>query len=240
MVLINIGSLSDNELRNIASQEDLEDWETLSREELIDSLEELYDGDDTTLGDVQSGSSRRKFVNTLTDVQSGNDLSLPGTEPLPDSYNETSIHLVMKDMNWAYVFWSLSSQQLSELEDGRSNLVLRNLRLNGEGEEVASYDIEVTPEDDNWTIELPYMGYTYQVCLILQSGGEEKVLCRSTTLSIPKSWLSCHPLELRDDVTFRTLFSSLVKKGGTVLDNKQVEDLLGSISAEDQNMEVGR
>ena len=240
MVLINIGSLSDNELRNIASQEDLEDWETLSREELIEALEDLYDNDDSTLTEVHSGSSRRKFVNTLTDVEPANDLSLPGTEPLPDSYNETSIHLVMKDMNWAYVFWSLSTQQLAELEDGRSTLVLRNLRLNGEGEEVASYDIDVTVEDDNWTIELPHVGYSYQVCLILQRGGDEKVLCRSTTLTTTRSWLSRHPMELRDATTFRTLFSSLVLKGSTVLENKQVEDLVECISAENPDMEAGR
>ena len=48
MVLINIGSLSENELRNIASQEDLEDWETLSRDELIDALEDLYDEDENS------------------------------------------------------------------------------------------------------------------------------------------------------------------------------------------------
>ena len=145
MVLINIGSLSENELRNIASQEDLEDWETLSRDELIDALEDLYDDDDNTLKDDNSGSSRRKFVNTLTDVQLDNDLSLPGTEPLPESYNETSIHMILKDANWAYVFWSLSTQSASEFEDGSATLVLRNIRMDSDANEEASYDIEVTP-----------------------------------------------------------------------------------------------
>ena len=45
MILINIESLSDNELRNIAQQEDLADWENLSREDLIEGLEELYGED---------------------------------------------------------------------------------------------------------------------------------------------------------------------------------------------------
>ena len=163
MVLINIGSLSENELRNIASQEDLEDWETLSRDELIEALEDLYDEDENSLNEEHSGSSRKKFVNTLTDVQLANDLSLPGTEPLPESYNETSIHMILKDMNWAYVFWSLSSQLETEFEDGGAELVLRNVRFDVDGNEVASYDIEISPSDDNWTVELPHLGYSYQV-----------------------------------------------------------------------------
>ena len=47
-------------------------------------------------------------------------------------------------------------------------------------------------------------------------------------------------MELRDATTFRTLFSSLVLKGSTVLENKQVEDLVECISAENPDMEAGR
>ncbi len=240
MVLINIESLSDNELRNIAKQEDLEDWDTLSREELIEELEDFYDEDDGTLPEIHSGSSRRKFVNTLTDVQSDNVLSLPGTEPLPESYNETSIHMILKDMDWAYVFWSLSTQQLAEIEETGANLVLRTIRSTESGEEVASYDIDVSISDDNWTVELPHKGYNYQACLIMVNGSEQKTLCRSTVIATKKSWISSHPMELRDDVTFRTLLSSLVLKGGTMTSNKQVEDLLADLEDDGTEAEVAR
>jgi len=226
MLLINIESLSDNELRYIAQQEELEDWDSLSREELIDELQDLYDEDDAVLPDTLSGSSRRKFVNTLTDIQSDNVLSLPGVEPLPESYNETSIHLVMKDMDWAYVFWSLSTQLRSELEESGEDLVLRNIRLDANGEQVAEYDISVSLSDDNWTIELPHPGYSYQVLLLSVRGGKERVICRSTVLSTTKSWLSSHPAELHDDVTFRVQFSSLILKGGSVIGIRQIESLI--------------
>ena len=239
MVLINIGSLSENELRYIASQEDLEDWETLSRDELIDALEDLYDEDDNSLNEEHSGSSRKKFVNTLTDVQSANDLSLPGTEPLPESYNETSIHMILKDMNWAYVFWSLSSQLESEFEEGGVDLVLRNVRLDADGNEVASYDIGISPSDDNWTVELPHLGYSYQVCLVLRKAGEETVLCRSPLVRTTESWLSSHPEALRDNNEFRKLFFSLVLKGGAVLENNQVRALVAGIT-DDPDAEVER
>ena len=240
MVLINIGSLSENELRNIASQEELEDWETLSREELIDALEDLYDDDESTLKDDNSGSSRRKFVNTLTDVQLANDLSLPGTEPLPESYNETSIHMIMKDANWAYVFWSLSSQLAGEFEDGGASLILRNVRMDSDAVEETSYDIEVSPSDDNWTIELPHLGYNYQVSLVLKKGEEERVLCKSETVSTTKSWLSTHPDELRDSTTYMTLLSSLVLKGGAVLENQQIQDLIDIIEDDSSEAEVSK
>ena len=231
MVLINIESLSDNELRIIAEQEELEDWDSLSRQELIDELQDLYDEDNERTLDRNSGSSRRKFVNTLTDVQSDNVLSLPGVESLPEQYNETSIHMIMKDFNWAYVFWSLSSQQLAELEEGGCNLILRNTRLNEAGGEEAVYDIDVSLSDNSWTVELPYVGYTYMVSLVCVCKGKETVICQSTSLKTEKSWLTSHPEELGDDVTFRTIFSSLIRKGGEVIMNGQVHALIEQLES---------
>ena len=62
MVLINIETLTDSELKSIACQEDIEDWESLSREELIDELESIYeDNDDSDF----SGTLRQKYVSSL-------------------------------------------------------------------------------------------------------------------------------------------------------------------------------
>ena len=238
MVLINIESLSDNELRIIAEQEELEDWDSLSRQELIDELQDLYDEDNDRNLDKYSGSSRRKFVNTLTDVQSDNVLSLPGVENLPEQYNETCIHLIMKDFNWAYVFWSISSQQLKDLEDSGSSLILRNTRLNEAGDEVAVYDIDVSFSDTSWTVELPYVGYTYKVSLVSICNGRESVICQSTSLTTEKSWLTSHPEELGDDVTFRTIFSSLIRKGGEVIMNGQVQALIEKLDDNRNYMEA--
>lgn len=233
MVLINIDMLSDAELRYIAQQEDLEDWDTLSREELIDELESIYDeADDATSN--QSGSSTRKFIKTLTDVDSENVLKFPGVESLPDHYNETSIHLIMRDFNWAYAFWSLSTQQMAELEEQGARLILRTKRFNAEGEERAAYDIDISNSDSSWTIELPHLGYTYQAYLIAVQGNAQSVVCQSNRICTSKSWLSQHPEELSDEVTFRTMFSSLITKGGEVFGNRQVRDLIDKMSASDK------
>ena len=238
MVLINIESLSDNELRIIAQQEELEDWDSLSRQELIDELQDLYDEDNERTLDSDAGSSRRKFVNTLTDVQSDNVLSLPGVEALPEQYNETCIHLIMKDLNWAYVFWSLSAQQLKELEDSGCNLILRNTRLNDEGKEEAVYDIDVSLYDNSWTVELPYVGYTYRVSLVATCGDKETVICQSTSLTTTSSWFSKHAEELGDDITFRTILSSLIRKGGEVIANGQVRALVDNLQNNTSSGEI--
>ncbi len=229
MLLINIESLSENELRYIAKQEDLEDWESLSREDLIDELEDLYE-DDTDIQNNHSGSSKHKFVNTLTDVVQEDALSFPGVQKLPDSYNETSIHIVMKDFNWAYVFWSISSQQLAEFEGVYNYLILRTERLNSKGVVDAVYDIDVSFSDDNWTVELPYLGFSYQVSLVAKGEGSEIVICKSSIVTTTKSWLADHPEEVGDDVVFRKIFSSLVSNGGVVSANRQVQDLIDHLS----------
>ncbi len=225
MILINIESLSDNELRNIAQQEDLEDWESLSREDLIEGLEELY-GEDDELPDGGSAKSKKKYVNTLTDVQSDNVLSLPGVDRLPESYNDTSVHMVLKDSDWAYVFWSLSPQQLSELEESGSALILRNTRLDDSDAPVAEYDIDITAQDTSWTVELPYAGFRYRVSLVAVSGDRQTVICTSNTLETTESWFSAHPEALEDGAVFRSIFSSLITKEGTVIPNRQLLSLV--------------
>lgn len=226
MILINIESLSDNELRNIAQQEDLEDWETLTRDELIEELEDLYGEDEEGGLDGSSVNSNKKYVNTLTDVQSDNVLSLPGVERLPESYSDTSIHMILKDSDWAYVFWSLSPQQVAELEESGASLILRNTRLSQEGEPVAEYDIDVTLEDTSWTVELPYHGFRYRVSLVSVSGESETVICTSQGLETYESWFCEHPEELEDEKTFRAIFSSVIMKGGAVIPNRQLLSLV--------------
>ncbi len=236
MLLINIESLSENELRYIAKQEELEDWDSLSREELIDELEDLYEDE----GDVHanhSGSSKRKFVNTLTDVQTDNVLSLPGVQKLPDSYNETSIHVVLKDFNWAYVFWSISTQQLSELEESSSSLILRTRRSDCKGSEDAVYDIDISLSDNNWTVELPLLGCTYYVSLVSRNAEGESIICESAAVATTRSYFSTHLEELRDDVTFRKIFSSLIDKGGVISANRQVQDLVDGLMTNSWNGE---
>ncbi len=43
MVLINLETLTDSELQSIARQEEIDDWEDLDGEELIEESESIYE-----------------------------------------------------------------------------------------------------------------------------------------------------------------------------------------------------
>ena len=62
MVLIKIDSLSQNELEYIAQQEGIKDFDTLSREELIDELKEIYDDDYSESLSVTGENVNKRYV----------------------------------------------------------------------------------------------------------------------------------------------------------------------------------
>lgn len=238
MVLINIDTLSDSELRYIAQQEELEDWKDLSREELIEELESLYEKDDVQQN--LSGSSERKFVRTLTVLESENVLGLPGTEELPQHYNETEIHVIQKDSSWAYAFWNISNHRKKELESARAGLLLRTKVSDCEGTVKAVYDIDVSLQDSNWTIELPYAGFRYQTSLVAVTASGQEVVCQSAPIETNACWLSENPEMLRDDVTFRTIFPSLITNGGEVFGNRRILGLIDLMNSQDPAVKEAR
>ena len=117
-------------------------------------------------------------------------------------------------------------QQISELEQSGAGLILRNTRLDENDEPVAEYDIDITPDDTSWTVELPYAGFRYRVSLVAVSGEKESVICTSNTLETTESWFATHPDALEDGAVFRSVFSSLIMKGGTVIPNRQLLSLV--------------
>ena len=66
MVLIKIDSLSQNELEYIAQQEGIKDFDTLSREELIDELKEIYDDDYSESLSVTGENVNKRYVAGLS------------------------------------------------------------------------------------------------------------------------------------------------------------------------------
>jgi len=225
MVLINIETLTDSELKSIACQEDIEDWESLSREELIEELENIYeDGEDADY----SGTLQQKYVSSLGPVNS--DFSqLPGVEEIPKHYNKTYIHLTQKDAVWAYVFWNLSESLYREVEASDSKLVLRIIAVPAGKLPRKSYDVEITIHDKCWTIELPWPGRTYFIKLLLvDSQGNETVLCSSNTVERTKSWLSEHKDAILDPGVYEVLVKPLISKEGTPVNCTEVNSIVYS------------
>lgn len=221
MVLINIDALSDSEIRYIAQQEDLEDWESLSREELIEELEELY-GDD--IHDKENYDP--KFVKTIVSTSS-DVLDLPGISPIPTTFSTSDIHFIAVDYDWAYAFWNIASQRQKELEDQNAKLSLRVNAKNSEKEE--TYDFQVSLSDTNWTIELPWEGMNYSISLIANINGNEEVICTGNTIYREKPYLSQHKEVLSNPDRYKVLVSSMVSKEGSLIDSSAVARIVNNI-----------
>ena len=226
MVLVDIDTLTDSELRVIAQQLDVEDWESLSREDLIESIEDSYDDEGASERITDPSATGHRYVKTLTSSEYQGSFGFPGVEELPASYNETSIYLLLRDANWAYAFWNVSPNNMAQVEEKGSELVLRISVLGKEGKQEDSFDIGIAKEDVDWCVELPWTGKEYRASLVAQKGGKEEVLAQSNVVAVQKSWLSSHIDALNEPGRFNLLVSSLVTKEGSVINNRQVRVLL--------------
>ncbi len=239
MILINIDSLSTTELQYIAQQEQLDDWKSLDREELIDALEEAFGEQDDEVTSAQKGKvHRNRYCNSLTDYrgdqQKVNDL--PGVEQLPENYLDTSIHLLQRDPQWAYAYWSLStaSQLMVFGEDGQqpSTLFLRVQQSNLSDGTVKTFDIEVSVSDHQWNINLPDTGCSYLVDLCWRDKkGNEMSLAQSKSIeTYPAYWQEHLDDLIEDRDLYLTHFSALVTKEGDIVDNAVIRDLAQHLS----------
>lgn len=224
MVLINIDQLSDSELKYIAQQEDLENWDSLSREELIEALEELYDDDSTVLSAIDT---KKKFVKSLTDVNS-DVLSLPGVEPLPKSFNENEIHFIISDPSWAYVFWGFDTITRKRIEETNASIIIKVTVLKDDIHPMESYEIEVGKDDDNWNIELPWPGRVYKMSLIVRTDSDDEIAF-SEYETTPVRWIDNNYSVLKDRNQFELLASSLISKDGSCVPCRDVIKILNNI-----------
>lgn len=221
MILINIDALSDSEIRYIAQQEDLNDWDTLPREDLIEELEDLY-GEDIH----EKENSAVKFVKTIVSTSS-DVLDLPDVEPIPTSYSDTTINFIAVDFNWAYAFWNIAPVRRKELEDQNASLSIRVCSKDSSNSE--TYDISVSLNDSNWSIELPWEGKTYSLSLVANINGNEQVLCSSNTIYRDKPFISQNRDILKNEDMYKLLASSLISKNNTVLDCSSVKRILEDV-----------
>ena len=231
MVLVDIDALSDEELKRIAQQRDVEDWESLSREDLIECIEDTFDEEASERISDASATGHR-YAKLLTKPEYEGSFGFPGVGELPDSYNETSIYLLPKDANWAYAFWNISPNTSSQLETKGSQLTLRVVTMGENGTQEDSFDIGISKGDIDWSVELPWAGRDYKAVLVAHTGKEEEVLAQSNVVSVPKIWLSEHVEALADPARFNVLISSLVTKDGSIINNRQVRDILKNLGEE--------
>jgi len=245
MILVDIDYLSLVELKNLARQEGLKDIDSMSKSDLLDSLHELIDeaneGSASLSDDGISLHGGQRYVNALSDVPGHNDIKkMPGVSALPALYKETSIHLMLRDPQWAYVYWSVAPRTMNKLLELDTSFLahffLRVTCTPDNGVKSLIFEIDVDKNDTNWYINLPQLGCSYQVALCCKNDkGMMIALAQSMSVSVELPYWYGHLDELdRNPVLFNSLFSSIVTRSGKYKDSVVIEPLLKKLSQGDK------
>ena len=231
MILVNLEQLSTDELRNLSEQEKIEGFEELSREELIQELSEKYEEEYTAYGldEDKKSDLNIKYVSSFTDYtgNSENITQLPGVEDLPEHYEETSIHLLSKNSDWGYAFWSISTLDQEKIDEkkGVPLLLVTLTRKDGDKE---CYDIPISDEDDEWNIGFSYESKSIIVSLCVDyPDGSRDTLAQSKPLEMSSSYWIDHKDKMREnDSLFKVYLSLITTKTGEIINNSIVKEII--------------
>ncbi len=242
MVLINLGALSDSELRYIAQQEGFGDWEDADREDLIERLQEKYEDEDNPVPETKGAGTTRRYLTSLTDfgMEASSSDELPGAEKLPEDYNSTSIHLLIRDPQWAYVYWSVAPATREVLDDKNGCGLFLRVRLQQEGSEIpVDFDIEVGLNDSEWNINLNDSSGVYSILLCYrQADGTIQQLATSGSVAMYRPYWADHYAEIGAEADlFNIYFSSLVTRSGEPVDNQIIRNIARIFTEGENNAE---
>ena len=231
MILVNLEQLSTDELRNLSEQEKIEGFEELSREELIQELSEKYEEEYTAYGldEDKKSDLNIKYVSSFTDYtdNSENITQLPGVEDLPDHYEETSIHLLSKNSDWGYAFWSISTLDQEKIDE-KKGVPLLIVTLTRKDEDKECYDIPISDEDDEWNIGFSYESKSIIVSLCVDyPDGSRDTLAQSKPLEMSSSYWIDHKDKMREnDSLFKVYLSLITTKTGEIINNSIVKEII--------------
>lgn len=235
MILIQIDSLSRNELDYIALQEGIEDFETLSREELISELKDIYEEEDDSVIKPEIGDVRKRFLSGLTNTRGVEvkEEKLPGVEELPLTYADTAIHLLVKNATWLYCYWSVSPYDMAKIEErlGSVSFVLSGCVKNGTRE---VFEIPVNLDDSEWNIGVPHNGGECQVELVaVNKKGDREVVAVSEIIPLVSVYWLEHKNEIKENDSLMRLYLSLVtNKEGKVVKVEPITEIVNIINKE--------
>lgn len=236
MVLIKIDSLSQNELQYIAEQEGIEDFDTLSREELIDVLKDIYEDEDSDIPSVTGDNVNKRYVAGISAYRGDVDEavpSLPGVEELPALYPETSIHVLNKNASWLYCFWSIAPGDLESYDEKFGTYELY-LNVNVSGKEISEkYDIKIDREDVEWNISVPHLHGECRVSLVLQTAEKRYLLAQSEAVPLVYCyWLNNSVKVNVDEELFVRYLAPITNRDGYIIPSDIVEEIIDKVRNE--------
>ncbi len=240
MLLVNLESLSTSELRNLAQQERIDDFLDMDRDELIQSLTEKYEDENPNMDSEDMNIAKTVNVKNINSFSDSRDHSeyisdLPGTESLPEDYQETSIHFLYKNSDWGYVFWSVSSLDMEKIEEENGSLILVVTFTDKNGKK-ESYDILISSDDRTWNIGFSHDAVLCYVSLVEEKeDGKRDYLVQSNTISLNRSYWLEHSEEMKaNDSLFKVYLSLITTKTGEIISNPVVHEIIKKYREEDE------
>ncbi|MFP4618293.1 MAG: DUF4912 domain-containing protein [Spirochaetaceae bacterium] len=188
-------TLSQEALKTVARREGIVNQDHVSREQLIDLIVEALEED--KIESHRTNNCAMRLENKKYDILKDEELEVLQFEDfkLPERYNSTRIVLLLRDPEWAYVYWDLNSSKLEELKNqpNYGGLFLRVYEYRGvfpsKSNLVDFFDIEVEEEDDSRYISLNKPGNDYRVELYASVLHKEESLAVSNPVHSPLGYI---------------------------------------------------
>lgn len=165
----------------------------LERMFVVEALIEAFEEDSAerkASGDAAVHIEEKKYSGSELDEI---DASLDAAPCIACRYNETIIHVIPRDPEWAFVFWDVKDDELDELKatGSFSHLFLRVLREpSRDGKSSSSFEVVVGDEDDHWYLHLPDENKDYRVDLYARVGSKARLLAHSTVVRTPRALIA--------------------------------------------------
>lgn len=207
-----LNGLSMDALYALADKMGLDLPINLERIFVVEALLEAFEEDS-----AERKASGNNAIHIIEKKYSGSELdeidaSLDAAPYIASRYNETVIHAIARDSEWAYVFWDVKDDLLDELKANSnfSNLFLRVIKdPRQEEKHSSSFEVFVGDEDTRWYLHLPEDDKTYRVDLFARLGSKSRLLAQTSVFRIPRALLADNLASLNESASRLAFLSGL-------------------------------
>jgi len=145
----------------------------------------------------EDSNDRRMGGNTAVHVEekkfSGSELdeidaSMEVAACIECRYNETSLHVLVRDPGWAFVFWDIrdDDDERLQVDNNYSGLFLRVIE-DPANPDPLQFDVSVGKHDTSWYIHLPEPDTCYSIELCAKAGSRAISLAPAQKVRTPRA-----------------------------------------------------
>lgn len=188
-----LNGLSIDALYELSDKMGLDLPADLERVFIVEALLEAFEEDSAdrkSASDAAVHIEEKKYSGSELDEI---DASLDAAPCIERRYNETVIHAIARDPEWAFVFWDVRDDELDGLRvaDGFTGLFLRVIKEPSyDGKGTTSFDVVVDVDDDHWYLHLPEEDRSYRIDLYARNGSRSRLLAHSSVIRTPRGLLA--------------------------------------------------